>query len=295
MATWHYVVGSSSYNYLTQTEIDENAILLVKYLRSYGFSDIAIAGICGNIQAEGVFNPGQCEVDHGIPSGNTDSNYAYGLGLIQWTKPGGGSINPLLRYAQDKGKNWYDGDLQVEYLNHAASPATNYQLWGWDETPEYPISFADFKVLNTSPTNAAAIWVYNLERPGGDKQATAAYRGQLAENWYPFVQAVDSYEPRLSYEGTDTSPYYTTYNPYWSWGYVDLDGQTVRAWLGMNNCTAYAFGRWNELAAVTAFNTRWPTGNGADWVADGRAKGYETGNTPRLGAAISLEKVRLRR
>ena len=58
----------------------------------------------------------------------------------------------------------------------------------------------------------------------------------------------------------------------------------------MNNCTAYAFGRWNELAQVTAYNTNWPTGNGCDWVRDGIAKGYSSGNVPQLGAAISWKR-----
>lgn len=283
MANWYSVVGSSDY-YLTQSEREANAATLTKILRWYGFSDIAIAGIFGNISHEGVFNPGQCEVNHGVPSGNYDTSYNYGLGFIQWTKPYAGDINPLLKYAQEQNKNWYDGDLQAEYITHA-DDALNYNLWGWQQDPAYPVTFAYFKTLNTTPTEASNIWIYNVERPG-DPAATAAARATDAERWYTFIQSVVNYEPRLTYVGTDTLDYYTHWNPYWSWGIVDDE----TAWLGMNNCTAYAFGRWNELAQVTGFNTNWPTGNGADWVADGIAKGFDHGNVPQLGAAISWKR-----
>ena len=280
MANWNYVVGSSSYNYLTQNQKIENARLLATYLRTQGWTDIAISGLLGNIEHEGVLNPGQCEVNYGIPSGNSDTSYAYGLGLIQWTKPSGGSINPLLRFAQEQNKDWYDGDLQAEYLTHA-DDSLNYNLWGWISTTTYPQTFAQFKELTSTPSQAASIWLYNVERPGS--YASESARQQNAEEWYDIIV----FQPRLDYSGTDTLPYYTTYNPYWSWGTVVIGGQSVTAWLGMNNCTAYAFGRWNELAQVTAYNTNWPIGDGADWVADGIAKGYQSGNVPQLGAAIS--------
>jgi len=45
------------------------------------------------------------------------------------------------------------------------------------------------------------------------------------------------------------------------------------------------FGRFNELAQVTAYNTRWPTGNGCDWFVQAPGKGLQTGQTPALGAA----------
>lgn len=68
------------------------------------------------------------------------------------------------------------------------------------------------------------------------------------------------------------SPYYTIWN-YYYYPYR------------MPNCTAYSFGRFNELAQVTGLNSRWPTGNGCDWYRQAPGKGLQTGQTPQLGAA----------
>lgn len=281
--TWNCVVGSASFNYLTEAEKNSNALLLANILRGKGWNDIAIAGLFGSVSIEGIFNPGQCEVNYGVPTGNQDTSYNWGLGFIQWTKPSGGNINPLLQYAYDNNANWWDGDLQAEYLDHCDDPSYTYYLWGWLQDPDYPYTFQQFKTSMESPAQAAKVWLYNVERPGHSD--SEAIRAEYAEDWYNFLRD-SAYTPRLDYTGTDTSPYYTTYNPYWSWTIEDGE----RVWLGMNNCTAYAFGRWNELAQVSGYNTRWPLGDGANWVRDGIAKGYQSGNVPQLGAAISWKK-----
>ena len=275
MANWNFVIGSSSYHYLTFKQKKENAIQLASILRNKGWTDIAIAGLFGNIEYEGVFNPGQCEVDHGVPSGNNDTSYNYGLGFIQWTKPSGGSINPLLKYADENNSYWWEGDIQAEYLDKADDYTYNYGLWGWISSAEYPITFSQFKQLNTTPSNASSAWLYNVERPG-NPQGSESIRAQRAEQWYEII----TYKPRLNYVGTDTLAYYREYSPYFSY---DSHGD----WLGLNNCTAYAFGRWNELANVTAYNTNWPTGDGEQWYQQGIAKGFAYGNVSKLGAAPS--------
>ena len=81
-----------------------------------------------------------------------------------------------------------------------------------------------------------------------------------------------AYIPRLSMGGIYGSPYYTTWNAYYP---------RYR----MPNCTAYSFGRFNELAQVTAYNSRWPTGNGCDWFVQAPGKGLTVGQVPALGAA----------
>lgn len=269
MANWYYVVGDERYDYLTQAQMEYNAILLTTVLRAKGWTDIAIAGALGNIQHEGILNPGQCEVGRGVPSGNNDTSYDYGLGLIQWTKPSAGDINPLLRYASSQNKNWYDGDLQAEYIDYADDYSMNYGYWGWIETSAYPISFSDFKQLSTSPSNAAYIWLYNLERPN-DPSGSAPTRAQNAENWYQFIQQA-SYTPRLEMGNIYSSPYYTTWDAYYP---------TYQ----MPNCTAYCYGRWNELCDYRESHNRFPTGMGYQWYSQGIAKGFTGGTVPQLGA-----------
>lgn len=95
--------------------------------------------------------------------------------------------------------------------------------------------------------------------------------------------------PRLNYIGTDTLDYYTTANPYYTmveWGLNPATGQYE--WLSdwMPNCTAYAYGRFNELAGEHNINNLWPTGDGVDWWWDAPNKGLSTGSTPHVGAAM---------
>lgn len=46
------------------------------------------------------------------------------------------------------------------------------------------------------------------------------------------------------------------------------------------------FGRFNELANVTGYNTNWPTGDGYQWFLQAPGKGLQTGNVPQLGSCI---------
>lgn len=88
-----------------------------------------------------------------------------------------------------------------------------------------------------------------------------------------------AYTPRLSMGDIYTSPYYTTYN---SWPTNNYD-------LSMPNCTAYAYGRWNEIAGVSS-NPSWGFyGNGGDWYREGVNAGYlhTTMFAPQVGALIS--------
>lgn len=248
-------------NYLSTSEMENNAEMFYTRMTAYGFSLNAIAGMLGNIQSESGINPGIWE--------NLDP-YNGGYGLVQWT--------PYTNYSDWAGSGWENnGDKQCERIDYEFTNGIQYA-----STASFPISASQFKVSNDTPEELASAFLYNYERPA-DPSSSESTRRTQARSWYNYLASTVAYVPRLDYSGTDTLPYYTTYNPYWSWGSVG--GQTV--WLGMNNCTAYAFGRWNELARVTAYNTVWPTGDGADWVADGIAKGFQSGNVPQLGAAIS--------
>lgn len=95
-----------------------------------------------------------------------------------------------------------------------------------------------------------------------------------------------NYYPRLDYNGTDTLDYYTTANPFFTSYEFNPDTGNYE-WLWMPNCTAYAFGRWNELAQEHNYNTRWPLGDGESWYSSCQSKGYPVSQTlPLLGAAM---------
>ena len=89
------------------------------------------------------------------------------------------------------------------------------------------------------------------------------------------------YIARVTRGNIYSSPYYLAYNSYTAGDYD----------LGMPNCTAYAYGRWNEISRVTS-NPYWPmTGAGKDWYWQGQAGGYQVSGAgvwnPQVGAAIS--------
>lgn len=245
-------------DYLNQSEMENNAEMFYSRMISYGFSLNAIAGMLGNIQHESTINPGIWE---------SLDPYEGGYGLVQWT--------PYTNYSNWAGAGWENnGDKQCERIAYEFANGLQYY-----STDEYPLTASQFKVSDLSPEYLAEAFLANYERPG-DPSASIAYRRQYARNWYNYLSATVAYTPRLEYTGTDQLPYYREWNPYFSY---DAHGD----WLGMNNCTAYAFGRWNELAQVTGYNTNWPTGDGEQWYSQGIAKGFDYGNEPRLGAAIS--------
>lgn len=89
------------------------------------------------------------------------------------------------------------------------------------------------------------------------------------------------YTPRLNYNGTDTLPYYTTANIFY--GATDEHGRS----LWMPNCTAYAYGRFNEIAGLTTLNYNWPSGDGEQWWTMAPSYGLQRGQVPQIGAAMS--------
>ena len=77
------------------------------------------------------------------------------------------------------------------------------------------------------------------------------------------------FTPRLSKQGMLNSKYwYSSTNPFYPT-------------YGLPNCTCYAWGRFWEISDVVP---HLPTGDGGEWW--GRVEGYETGQTPQLGAVL---------
>ena len=96
--------------------------------------------------------------------------------------------------------------------------------------------------------------------------------------------------PRLHYNGTDTLDYYTTANIFYGateWGLNPNTGVYEYLSIWMPNCTAYAYGRFNELDREHSLNYKWPSGNGEDWWTQAPGKGLQRGSVPALGAAMS--------
>lgn len=126
MATWDYVITTA---YQQHYSYGRNAQNVVDYLHTRGFSNESIVGILANMEHESCINCGQME--HGY-NGSVDRGY----GLVQWTP----ARTKILAYADSVGGNWYDGDLQMDYLMLNA-PAS------WIKTSNFPYSWEQFKQM----------------------------------------------------------------------------------------------------------------------------------------------------
>ena len=123
-------------------------------LTGLGYSDIAVAGVLGNLHWEsGGFDPAAME----------DNGAGDGIGLVQWS---GGRKEKLIGYSNHKGVSWTDVNTQIEFLVAEMTPGGGCN------------GFADYNFLDrngytredwvdaTTPEEAARAFCYTFERPG---------------------------------------------------------------------------------------------------------------------------------
>ena len=138
---WTYNITSHAQAHYSY---QSNAREVYEILRNdLGYTNEAAIGVIANMEHESYINPGQQEIGYG---GSTSRGY----GLVQWTP----ASSKILQYATDHGRNWYDGNLQMDYfaINVPAS-------WG----SAVSISYDDFKRL-ADPDLAAYVFFKNFER-----------------------------------------------------------------------------------------------------------------------------------
>lgn len=93
------------------------------------------------------------------------------------------------------------------------------------------------------------------------------------------VSNTSSFKPRLNDTGIEGSFYWYSQNPFYQSGY------------GLPNCTCYAWGRFWEISDKAGDGSNkptLPTGDGGEWFP--AVKGYETGQTAKLGAVMCWSK-----
>lgn len=135
--------------YLSQTEMENNAIIVYAYLTKRGWSFNAICGLLGNMQSESTINPA-------IWQNLKYGNYSGGYGLVQWT--------PATNYTNWAKGNDYDiknGNYQLKWIDERT--VTYGQ---WIKTDAYPISFDEFKKSEESVEYLASAFLKNFERAG---------------------------------------------------------------------------------------------------------------------------------
>lgn len=185
---------------------------------NYGWSELAIAGMLGNIQHESGLTTGAIQKPSVLPNGGqtladvpnsvmiTDyydhqdyNTRGYGIGLIQWDSytteatPNGPA---LVSFAIRNNMDWYDGNLQTDRLEyeyqHDATggqipvPATGrtYEWWTVNRWQGVLWTYAMYKIADRiTPSLAADIFRAGRER-GGDE--SIQIRRDNAEFWYQY-------------------------------------------------------------------------------------------------------------
>lgn len=165
---WRYGTGAQSEwikgNYwLSMGEMQNNALIIFRYLLARGWTVEAISGMLGNMQVESHINPGVWQ--------DLNPNPKLGWGLVQWTP----STN-FTDWASAHGYANDDGDAQLLWID---TETVNYGQW--IPTAQYPESFNQFKVSTQTPEYLADCFLKNFERPSDINQPI---RQTYARYWY---------------------------------------------------------------------------------------------------------------
>ena len=138
-----------SNNYLTEAQMQGNALEVWKYFSGKGWTLNAIGGILGNMEKESNINPG-------LWQSLKEGNYSGGYGLVQWT--------PATNYTDWANSNEYDitdPNGQLYWID--ALSASKGQ---WISTSAYRMTWKQFKSSSESPEYLASAFLKNFERAG---------------------------------------------------------------------------------------------------------------------------------
>lgn len=158
--------------YLTQSQMEINALYIYSWCADHGWSINAAAALLGNMQAESTLNPG-CWQSHQI------GNMSGGYGLTQWT--------PASKYI-----DWVTGDAS-EIDNQLARIQYEIDYGGqWYSTDAYPLTFKEFTVSTESVSYLASAFLKNYERAGVEVEEK---RQANAAAWYEYITGEEPSEP----------------------------------------------------------------------------------------------------
>lgn len=161
----HWTIGNY---YLTETQMQGNAIEVFKFFSERGWSVNAIAGMIGNMESESNINPG-------IWQNLQEGNYSGGFGLVQWT--------PAANYTDWASANGYgitDPQGQMVWID-----TQTVSTGQWIPTSDYNISFESFQTSSQSPEWLASAFLKNFERAGVEVESD---RRSQARKWYEYLQ-----------------------------------------------------------------------------------------------------------
>lgn len=170
--------------YLTESEMDSNALLVYGYLDSLGYSLNAVSAILGNMVIESNINP---QLWESLDYGNFDGGY----GLCQWTP-----ATKLVDWLAGIGISDYtDGYHQLKFLDEYDGQ------WGNSGNPNAPgvnppMSWDEFKVSTLAPSTLASYFMYYWERPSYDESVNKLpVRMEKADYYYQYLSGVEPPQP----------------------------------------------------------------------------------------------------
>ena len=263
---------------LTQSEMENNADIVISYYRSIGINDNTIAALLGNMRAESSVNPLREEVG------------GSGFGLVQWTP-----VSVLQNHCTALGLSPYtSGDIQLrviiaeirgqsvtnEWYSSSAFISNYYNSGATSDM----IGITGEQFLNNSmgwtPDKLAVLFMACYERPSYDPNVNHyQQRQQFANEWLSYMGGASNFVPRLDDTGINGNPHYYSRNPFYQSGF------------GMPNCTCYAWGRFWEIGDPNNLYINEPTlftGDAGQWYGY-TSDGYARGSTPQLGAVICFD------
>lgn len=158
--------------YLSQGEMENNALLVWSFFGSKGWTREAVSAMLGNMEHESTINPGIWE---------SLLVYGGGYGLVQWT--------PYTKYSVWAGADWENnGNKQCERIVYEVE--NGLQWFSNQEAPivDPPITFKQFSVSTLPVETLANYFLWYYEHPAVTIQPS---RATSARKWYDFLDGVD--------------------------------------------------------------------------------------------------------
>lgn len=178
---FEWIYGETD-EYLSEEQMQNNAVLVYQFFSAKGWSMNAIAALLGNMEVESTLNPNMIEI------GGT------GHGLVQWTPPE--NLYAVLDVLYGSHSDWHLGEKQLEVLYAEYQEATGQADRGiekqWYSTSNYPMSWSEWSTSDNAPSYLVLVFMHNYERPDLDyDNGHAADRIENANKWYEFLLAGD--------------------------------------------------------------------------------------------------------
>lgn len=177
---------------LNQSEMENNADIIIAYYRGLGIDDSTISAILGNMENESTINP--LREEQGQPISQR------GFGLVQWTP-----VTSLQNHCSTLGLSPYtDGDVQLQVIPHEVrnnpSGVAEWYTTTANIRPYYNsgatsdmIGITGSQFLSNSmgwtPEKLAVMFMVGYERPSYDPGVNHYQRRMTsARKWWNYMQ-----------------------------------------------------------------------------------------------------------